>query len=133
AARFLLRQPVGVGPRQRLDERGLAVINVPRRPGNYVFGLRHRASRLYRCSLSAGASKCPPHSPRPQTIGLASLQGGKRGREGGNVGREDGAEVQQEPVVEDAPEDGRPAVAEAFVEDLGGRSEERRVGKEGRG
>ena len=37
AARLLLRQPVGVDAGQRLDERGLAVIDVPRGADDDVF------------------------------------------------------------------------------------------------
>jgi len=41
-ARFLFRQSIGIGPRQRLDERTLAVIDVSGGSDNVVLTVGHR-------------------------------------------------------------------------------------------
>ncbi len=59
AARLLLLEPVGVDPGQRLHERRLAVVDVPRRPQDEVpgAGLAHSATlRMRAPSLASLAS-----------------------------------------------------------------------------
>ena len=55
-APLLLGQPVGVGARQRLDEAGLAVVDVPGRPQREPTGGRHEARQLSTAAATAATS-----------------------------------------------------------------------------
>ena len=78
ASRLLLGQPVGIGAGQRLDERGLAMIDVPRGAYDHMLRCCHRLLRIAaRAGTSAGSTVRKSRSSRssrrrPRTGGRAA-------------------------------------------------------------